>query len=58
MCFFLHIGVFFSSGRESFPVLSAPGYAGSPPEHQGASVGPGRDPCHVLWGFKVAKIGK
>ena len=47
MCFFC-----FSSGR-SFLVLSAPGHAGSrsPTEHDGASVGPGRGPWHVLWGF-------
>ena len=32
--------------------------AGRPPEHHGASLGPGRGPWHVLWGFKVAKIGK
>ena len=30
--FFLHIDNFFSSGRGSFLVLSAPGHAGSPPE--------------------------
>ena len=51
---FLHIGIFFSPGRGSFLVLSALGHAGSPPEHQGASVGPSRGPWHVLWGFKVA----
>ena len=45
---------FFSSSRVSFLVLSAPGHAGSPPEHHGASVGPDRGPWHVLWGFKVA----
>ena len=37
-----------------FLVLSTPGHAGSPPEHHGASVGPGRGPWHGLWGFKVA----
>ena len=52
-CVFLHIGISFSSGRGSFLVLSAPGNAGSPPEQWGASVGPGRGPWHVLWGFKV-----
>ena len=52
--FLWHIGIFFSSGRGSFLVLSAPWHAGSPREHQGASVGPGRHPWHVLWGFKVA----
>ena len=52
--FFWHIGIFFSSGRGSFLVLSAPWRAGSPPEHQGASVGPGLRPWHVLWGLKVA----
>ena len=49
---FLHIGIFFSSGRWSFLVLSAPGHAGSPPEHHGTSVGLGRGPWHVLWGSK------
>ena len=39
---------FFSSGRGSFLVLSAPGHAGSPPEHHGASVDPGRGPWRVL----------
>ena len=52
--FFLHFGNFFSSGRGSFLVLSAPWHAGSPPGHHGASLGPGRGPWHVLWGFKVA----
>ena len=52
--FFWPIGIFFSSGRGSFLVLSAPWHAGSPPEHQGESVGPGRHPWHVLWGFSVA----
>ena len=56
--FFYTSGFFFSSGRGSALVLSAPGHAGSPPEHQGASVGPSRGPWHVLWGFKVAKNGK
>ena len=50
--------MFFSSGRGSFLVLSAPGHAGSPPAHHSPSLGPGRGPWHVLWGFKVAKIGK
>ena len=45
---------FFSFDRGSFIVLSALGHAESPPEHHGATVGPGRDPWHVLWGFKVA----
>ena len=53
MCFF-YTSAFFLFGRESFLVLSAPGHAGRPPEHHGASVGPGRAPWHVLWGFKVA----
>ena len=52
--FFLYIGIFFSSGRGPFLVLSALGHAGSPPEHHGANVGPDRGPWHVLWGFKVA----
>ena len=52
MCVFC-TSAFFSSGRGSFLVLSAPEDAESPPEHYGASVGPGRGPWHVLWGFKV-----
>ena len=48
-----HIGIFFSSGRGSFLVLSVPWHTGSPPEHHGVSVSPGRRPWHVLWGFKV-----
>ena len=51
---FIHIGIFLSSGRGSFLVPSAPGHAGSPPEHHGASVDPGRGPWHVRWGFKAA----
>ena len=58
MCFFGTCGIVFSSGLPvvfgSFLVLSAPWHAGSPPEHHGASVGPGRRPWHVLWGFKIA----
>ena len=46
--------LFSSSDRGSFLVLSAPGHAGSQPEHHGATVGPDRGPWHVLWGFKVA----
>ena len=53
-CVFLALEHFFSSGRGSLLVLSAPWHAGSPPEHQGESVGPGRHPWHVLWGFSVA----
>ena len=52
---FLHIGIFFSSGRGSFLVLSAPGHTGSPPEHHGASVGPSGGSWHVFWGFKSRK---
>ena len=52
--FFFLYRHFFSSGRGSFLVLSAPGNAGSPPEHHGPSVGPARGPWHVLSGFKVA----
>ena len=52
--FFWHMAFFFSYGRGSFLVLSAPWHSWSPPEHHGASVGPGRRPWHVLWGFKVA----
>ena len=47
-----HIGIFCSSGRRSFLVLSDPWHAGSPPEHHCASVSPGRRPWHVLWGLK------
>ena len=47
---------FLSSGHRSFLVLSAPGHARRPPEHHGASGGPGRGPWHVLWGFNVASI--
>ena len=50
---FWHIGIFFSSGGGSFLVLSDPWHAGSPLGHHGASLGPGRGPWHVLWGFKV-----
>ena len=50
--FFWHFGILFSSGRESFLVLSAPWHAGSPPGHHGASLGPGRGPWHVLGGSK------
>ena len=57
-CFFLAHQHFFSSGRGSFLVLSAPGRAGSPPEHSGASAGPGRGPWHVRWGFEVVKNAK
>ena len=46
---------FFSSGHGSFLVLSAPAHAGSPPEHLGPSVGLGRGPWQVLWGFKVER---
>ena len=53
-CVFFNINIFFFSDRGSFLVLSAPGHAGSPPEHLGVSVGSGRGPSHVLWGFKVA----
>ena len=52
MCFW-HFGIFFSSGRGFFLVLSAPWQAGGPPGHHGASLGPGRGPWHVLWGFKA-----
>ena len=52
-CVFVAFGIFFLF-RPSFVVLSAPWPAGSPPEHHGASVGSGRRPWHVLWGFKIA----
>ena len=55
MCvFFLPFGIFFSSGRGSFLVLSAPWHTGSPPGPQ-KSLGPGRGPWHVMWGVKVAR---
>ena len=54
-CILWPFGIFFSSGRGSFLILSAPWHAESPPEHQGARVGPGRYPWHGLWGFKVAR---
>ena len=53
MCFLAHRHFFLFRPRV-FLVLSAPWHAKSPPKHQGASVGPGRLPWHVLWGFKVA----
>ena len=52
MCF-LHVDIFFCSGRGSFVVLSAPGRARSPPEHHDASEGPGRSPWYFVWRFKV-----
>ena len=39
-------------------LFSVAGRAGGPREHRGASVGPGRGPRHVLWGFEVGKTGK
>ena len=39
-----------------FLALSGAGYAGGPPVHHGASVGPGRAPWRVLWAIKVAKV--
>ena len=48
----------FSSGRGSFLALSAAGHAGSPPVHDGASVGPGRVPRRMLWAFEAPKSGK
>ena len=51
--FFAH-GIVCSSYRGYFLVLSALGHGGSPPEHHGANVGPGRGPWHVLWRFKAA----
>ena len=36
--FFWHIGMFWSSARGYFLVLSVPWHAGSPPEHDGSSV--------------------
>ena len=55
---FLRMGIFFSSCRGSFLVLSAPEHAGSPPVHHDASVGRVRGPWYALWGFEVAKTGK
>ena len=54
MFFLWHFGILFSSGRGSFLVLSDPWHEGSPPGRHGASLGPGRGPSHVLWGFKLA----
>ena len=53
--FFWYFDIFFSSSRGSSLVLSAPWHAVSSPQHHGASVGPGRPPWHVLWGFKVGR---
>ena len=39
-----------------FFALSAAGYAGGPPVHDGASVGPGRAPWRVLWAFRVRNL--
>ena len=55
---FLRIGIFCSSARGPFLVLSVEGHAGGSREHCGASVGPGRGPWDVLWGVKVANTGK
>ena len=52
--FFWLFGIFFTFGRGSFLLLSAPRHIGSPPGHHDARLGPGRGPWHVLWGFKVA----
>ena len=54
--FFWHIGIFLSSGPGSLLVLSAPWHAGSPPEHHGGIVSPGRRPWRVFWGFKDASL--
>ena len=51
--FFLALRHFFSSGRGSFFVLSAPWHAGVLPESHGASVGSGQRPC-TCPGVKVA----
>ena len=55
---FLYLGIFRSSARGSFLVLPVAGHVGGLRVHCGASVGPGRGPWHVLWGFKVAKTDK
>ena len=52
--FFLHIGVFFLFRPRVFSRALGSGHARSPPEHHSASVGPGRAPWYVLWGFEVA----
>ena len=44
MCCFFHICTLFCGARGFFLALSAAGYAGGPPVHHGASVGPGRAP--------------
>ena len=57
MCvFFSPFGIFLSSGRGSFLVLSAPWRTGSPPGPHTKSLGPGRGPRHVLWSLKVARL--
>ena len=54
MCFFWHFSDYFSSGRGSFLVHSAPWHAESPPELRAQVLSPGRGPWYVLWGLKVA----
>ena len=53
MCF-LADRHFFLFRLRVFPRALGFGARRSPPEHEGASVAPGRAPRHVLWGFKVA----
>ena len=45
-CVFFAHRRFFLFRQRVFLVLSAPGHAGSPPEHHGPSLGPGRGPWH------------
>ena len=53
--FLLHVCIPCSSGRGSFPALSAAGQAGDPGVHHGASVGPGRAPWRTLWAIKKSR---
>ena len=54
---FSHIGISCSSDRGSFLALSVAVHA-RPVWTLGASLGPGRGLCHVLWGFKSAQTGE
>ena len=54
MCFFGPSAYFFSSGRGSLLVLSAPWHAGSPPGPRAQVWALAEVRGHVLWGFKVA----
>ena len=47
-----------SGDRGAFRALLNVGHAGGTPVHNGASLGPGRPVCRMLWAFKVMKLGK